>query len=77
MLGVRSIVGNGCSFDHVVMMGADCYESPEKSQGKSIGLVPIGVGDGTRVEEAIIDKNARIGEGRHSFPQRLVRWLGG
>ena len=36
MLGVRSIVGNGCSFDHVVMMGADCYESPDpKSRGKA------------------------------------------
>ena len=72
MLGVRSIVGNGCSFDHVVMMGADCYESPEpKSKGKSTGLVPIGVGDGTRVEEAIIDKNARIGRNVILSPKGL------
>ena len=56
----------------VVMMGADCYESPEpKSKGKSTGLVPIGVGDGTRVEEAIIDKNARIGSNVILSPKGL------
>ena len=26
VLGVRSIIEDGCTFDHVVMMGADNYE---------------------------------------------------
>ena len=72
MLGVRSIVGNGCSLNNVVMMGADCYETFEpKSKEQSPDYLPIGVGDGTLVEEAIIDKNARIGKNVILSPKGL------
>jgi glucose-1-phosphate adenylyltransferase len=48
----------------VVMMGADYYED-ESDIAKDCrkGWPPIGIGSGTRIERAIIDKNARIGHG--------------
>ena len=54
------------------MMGADCYETLEaKSKEQNPEYVPIGVGDGTLVKEAIIDKNARIGKGVILSPKGL------
>jgi glucose-1-phosphate adenylyltransferase len=44
------------------MLGADFYETLEEiGQASARGLPPIGVGEGTVVERAILDKNARIG----------------
>ena len=41
------------------MMGADLYESDVDSE--PAGVPPIGIGANCRIEGAIIDKNARIG----------------
>ena len=38
-------------------MGADFYEDP-----KSTETIRIGIGDGTIIDKAIVDKNARIGK---------------
>ena len=44
-------------------MGADYYESPEIRTSKlEQGSVPVGIGAGSTIRRAIIDKNARIGE---------------
>jgi glucose-1-phosphate adenylyltransferase len=43
-------------------MGADFYETVEDLHPSSEGI-PVGIGAGSIVERAIIDKNARIGEG--------------
>lgn len=65
MLGVRSVVGNECRFKNVVMMGADSFHGNEESRsqlGDSVNnLVGVGVGDRSAIENAIIDKNAKIG----------------
>ena len=45
-----------------MMMGADFYEAPAEQHPASEGI-PIGIGAGSSIERAIIDKNARIGEG--------------
>lgn len=43
-------------------MKADFYETEtDRSQNKKIGRPNIGIGQGTVIECAIIDKNARIG----------------
>lgn len=56
-VGLRSIIGKGCKITKSVLMGADYYEeSPPK------GSIRIGIGDGAVIENAIIDKNARIGK---------------
>ncbi|MEM6256580.1 MAG: glucose-1-phosphate adenylyltransferase, partial [Cyanobacteria bacterium P01_D01_bin.156] len=45
-----------------MLMGADYYEPlSESSQHLTRGKVPIGVGEGSVVRRAIIDKNARVG----------------
>jgi glucose-1-phosphate adenylyltransferase len=58
LIGIRSIIGTGVSMENVVMMGADYYEGQRPGKG---GVPPLGVGDGTRIRNAIVDKNARIG----------------
>lgn len=63
LVGIRSVLESGCSLRRVVMMGADFYDTPEKLAQPENQGVPLGVGRGTRIENAIIDKNARIGEG--------------
>jgi len=40
-------------------MGADYYEDEEKRGGR----VPIGIGGDCRIDQAIIDKSARLGAG--------------
>ena len=55
VLGVRSIIQDRCVFDHVVMMGADNYEVELSHK------IRVGVGSDSRIKNAIIDKNARIG----------------
>lgn len=53
-------VGKGVTLKNVMMMGGDYYEGEQVAQSK--GLVPLGVGDGSHIENAILDKNARIGK---------------
>ena len=64
VLGIRSIVRAGSVLKDVVMMGADYYESEDEIQANKVANRPhIGVGAGSHIEHAIIDKNARIGAG--------------
>jgi len=44
-------------------MGCDYYESDlSHGQPPHLGLPPIGIGRNARIENAIIDRNARIGD---------------
>lgn len=62
IVGIRSVIAGGCQLNRVVMMGCDYYEAFESIQRHEAGGQPrIGIGANTRVENAIIDKNARIG----------------
>ena len=62
VIGLRSIVSNGAHLHRVVMMGADQYETlVEKDENRRLGLPDIGVGAGSVIENAILDKNVRIG----------------
>lgn len=62
IVGIRTIIESGASLDGVVCMGADYYESDEQKKANAERGVPnIGIGMGTIVKDAIIDKNARIG----------------
>ena len=63
IVGIRTIIESGATLDGVVCMGADYYESAEeKARNRSLGIPDIGIGRGTLIRKAIIDKNARIGE---------------
>lgn len=62
VVGLRTRIGTGCLIRNTVIMGADFYESREERQAlTSRGGICIGIGDGCHIENAIIDKNARIG----------------
>jgi glucose-1-phosphate adenylyltransferase len=63
IIGVRSLVNEACELNKVILLGCDYYESDVSiRQHESRGVPRIGVGKNTRIENAIIDKNARIGE---------------
>ena len=61
VVGIRSIINPGASLRNTIMMGADFYESDKG--GTPEGVIPIGIGRDCVIEDAIIDKNARIGDG--------------
>jgi len=66
IVGMRSNVNKGSVLKDVVMMGADFYEGDEllaEWQKENRDLPAIGVGRDCHIERAIIDKNARIGDG--------------
>jgi glucose-1-phosphate adenylyltransferase len=60
--GLRSIVGAGTIINRTIMLGSDYYESLESIvQHESAGKPRIGIGANCRIENTIVDKNARIG----------------
>lgn len=62
VIGLRQRVHSDCLIEDSLLMGADFYEPlSESSQHLTRGKIPIGIGEGTVVRRAIIDKNARIG----------------
>ena len=64
IVGVRTIIESGSSLNGVICMGADYYESDIQKQKNAEERLPnLGIGRGTLVKKAIIDKNAFIGEG--------------
>ncbi len=62
VVGIRSVIGRDVTLLQTVMMGADFYEG-EQLEDRPHEVIPLGVGSGCHIERAIIDKNARIGEG--------------
>ncbi|MCX8014035.1 MAG: glucose-1-phosphate adenylyltransferase [Rectinema sp.] len=62
IVGIRTIIESGASLDGVVCMGADYYETEaQKAENRANGVPNIGIGGGSIIRRAIIDKNARIG----------------
>ncbi|HVU06996.1 MAG TPA: glucose-1-phosphate adenylyltransferase [Verrucomicrobiae bacterium] len=62
IVGLRTIVGEGTELNRVVTLGSDDYESAESvARNESQGIPRIGIGAHCKIENAIIDKNARIG----------------
>jgi glucose-1-phosphate adenylyltransferase len=59
VIGIRSIIESGAVLRNVVMMGADYYETEAAPPS---GAPPVGIGRNTTINDAIVDKNARIGE---------------
>ncbi len=62
IVGLRTIIGEGTELNRVVILGSDYYESLESvEKHETAGLPRVGIGAHCRIENAIIDKNARIG----------------
>ncbi|MEO1506969.1 MAG: glucose-1-phosphate adenylyltransferase [Cyanobacteria bacterium J06633_23] len=62
VIGLRQRIGANCEIENALLMGSDYYESTNESiQHLTRGKVPVGIGEGTVIKQAIVDKNARIG----------------
>ena len=62
IVGLRTIIGDGTELNRVVILGSDYYESQESvDRHEREGLPRVGIGAHCKIENAIIDKNARIG----------------
>lgn len=63
VLGVRTRLEDQVVLQDTLVMGADYFESAEeRAVLRERGGIPIGVGKGTTVKRAILDKNVRIGQ---------------
>ena len=63
VIGVRTIVNQGCQLTKAVVLGCDFYESDESiAHHRAAGQPAVGIGRNTRIENTIVDKNVRIGE---------------
>jgi glucose-1-phosphate adenylyltransferase len=59
LLGVRSRIESGAVIRRSLVMGCDFYDTPDRTPSPE--APPLGIGPGTTIEGAIVDKNARIG----------------
>jgi glucose-1-phosphate adenylyltransferase len=63
VIGVRSQIGTNVTLRDTIMFGADQYESAaQKAANRQRGEPDVGVGEGSVVQRAIIDKQCRIGK---------------
>ena len=68
IIGIRSVIDPDTVIKDVILMGADYYEAEGRARGE--GAPHIGIGRGCNIRNAIIDKNARIGDNVTYLPGR-------
>jgi glucose-1-phosphate adenylyltransferase len=78
VVGIRSIIGEDVVLERTLIMGADYYEDEDDEQyNLQMGIPAIGIGRGSVLRKAIIDKNAHIGNGvRVLNEQGVQNWDG-
>lgn len=76
VIGLRCIIGEGVTIKNSIIMGADEYErKADLEANRAKGLPPLGIGNGSVISGAIIDKNCRIGEGvTIANPSGVMEW---
>jgi glucose-1-phosphate adenylyltransferase len=63
LVGVRSFINEETTIRHSILMGCDFYESVNQElKDDDMGIPHLSIGRGCRIERAIIDKNAHIGD---------------
>jgi len=66
VIGLRSQIGPQTRIRSSILMGADYYETEaDRAENRRLGRPDIGIGKGSVIEGAIIDKNVRIGRNVH------------
>jgi glucose-1-phosphate adenylyltransferase len=79
VIGLRCRIGRDVTIRNSVIMGADYYETPTQLAANGAWQrPPVGIGDGTVIDGAIVDKNCHIGAGAEVIgnPQQLERISG-
>ncbi|WP_341840097.1 glucose-1-phosphate adenylyltransferase [Chitinophaga caseinilytica] len=62
VVGIRTRIGKGTTISNAYLMGNDSYQTlDEINKAKQEGRPPMGIGDRCYINNAIIDKNACIG----------------
>jgi glucose-1-phosphate adenylyltransferase len=62
VIGLRCLVGRDVVIRNSIIMGNDYYQAPELNGRQGPGnLPPLGIGPGSLIEGAIVEKNCRIG----------------
>ena len=62
VIGLRCLIGRDVTIRNSVVMGNDFYQDPaQRDDDANNGRPPLGIGPGTRIEGAIIDKNCHVG----------------
>lgn len=62
VIGLRCRIGKNVVIRNSVVLGSDFYETPnEQATVAARGEPPLGIGEGTIIEGAIIDKNVHVG----------------
>lgn len=64
IIGIRSRIGKASVITNTYMMGSDYYETLEEVENKKIDIF-MGIGENCFINNAIIDKNCRIGDNAH------------
>lgn len=62
VIGIRSRISRGAHIRHALVLGADEYQTALEADATASGRPPLGIGADCWIENAIIDKNARIGK---------------
>jgi glucose-1-phosphate adenylyltransferase len=64
ILGVRSRIERNVALTNTIVIGADRYETDDqRSHNLALGFPSIGIGEGAVIENAILDKDCRVGRG--------------
>jgi glucose-1-phosphate adenylyltransferase len=78
VIGIRSRIGKKVRIRNSLLIGADSYETLEEmADSEARGIPPIGVGSDSIIEDAIVDKNARIGRGVRIVNQGKIKEMDG
>lgn len=63
LIGVRSRIGRNVTLKRAVVIGADFIETPEQlAENLKLGRPAFNISDGAYIENAILDKDVRIGK---------------
>ena len=79
VVGLRCRIGKNVTIRNSIIMGADYYETADQMAANyRNGRPAIGIGDGTVIENAIVDKNCHVGAGVQVIgdPQQIERISG-
>lgn len=66
IVGVRSFIGSGCHIKDTIIMGCDFFGTRLQTHDRderTFGIPHASIGRDCRIERAIIDKNAHLGDG--------------
>ena len=62
LIGLRCTIGRNAVIRNTIVMGSDFFNSDPRANTNNESDPPLGIGEGTVIEGAIVDKNCRIGK---------------